>query len=93
MLIFDYWTLDMEPLRQVAYERMNRFEAHCRKLGIPNPYSLKESFDSDRRWKKLQKFAVPPMDEFFKEDASIQDNLTERVFTQNINQYEGDFNL
>lgn len=93
MLIFDYWTLDMEPLREVAYERMNRFEAHCRKLGIPNPYSLKESFDSDRRWKKLQKFAVPPMDEFFKEDASIQDNLTERVFTQNINQYEGDFNL
>jgi radical SAM superfamily enzyme YgiQ (UPF0313 family) len=93
MLIFDYWTLDLEPLREKAYERMHRFEKHCRNLEIPNPYSLKESFDADRRWKRLQKFAVPPMDEFNEEGASIQDNLNERVFTKNINRYDGDFNL
>lgn len=93
MLIFDYWTLDMEPLREKAYERMHRFEKHCRNLGIPNPYSLKESFDADRRWKKLQKFAVPPMDEFNEEGASIYDNLKNRTFAKNVNQYDGDFNL
>lgn len=93
MLIFDYWTLDTEPLREKAYQRMHRFVNHCNKLGIPNPYSLKESFDADRRWKKLQKFAVPPMDEFNVEGASIHDNLNERVFAENINRYDGDFNL
>jgi radical SAM superfamily enzyme YgiQ (UPF0313 family) len=93
MLIFDYWTLDTEPLREKANQRMHRFVNHCNKLGIPNPYSLKESFDADRRWKKLQKFAVPPMDEFNVEGASIHDNLNERVFAENINRYDGDFNL
>lgn len=93
LLIFDYWTLDMEPVRETAYERMHRFEKHCRNLEIPNPYSLKESYDADRRWKKLQKFAVPPMDQFNEEGASIHDNLNERVFAKSIHQYDGDFNL
>jgi radical SAM superfamily enzyme YgiQ (UPF0313 family) len=93
MLIFDYWTLDMEPSREVAYERMNRFEKHCRNLGIPNPYSLKESFDADRRWEKLQKFSVPPLDEFNEKPASISENLNDRLFAQNINRYDEDFNL
>jgi radical SAM superfamily enzyme YgiQ (UPF0313 family) len=90
-LVFDYWTLDLEPLREEAYARMQRFVNHCQKLGIPNPYSLKESFDADRRWEKQQKFAVPPMDKFNEE--AIHDNLTDRTFAKNMNQYEGDFNI
>jgi hypothetical protein len=93
MLIFDYWTLDIEPRREVAYERMHHFVNHCNKLGIPNPYSLKESFDADRRWKKLQKFAVPPMDGFNVEGVSIHENLNDRVFAKSINQYDEDFDL
>ena len=43
MLVFDSWTLNINPLREVAYERMHRFVKHCRKLEIPNPYSFKET--------------------------------------------------
>ncbi|UCH95354.1 MAG: radical SAM protein [Candidatus Aminicenantes bacterium] len=93
MLIFDSWTLDMDPVREVAYERMHRFEKHCRSLGIPNPYSFKEIFDADRRWKKLQKFAVPPLDEFGKVGDSIRDNYKKRVLAQQSRQDPGDFNL
>ena len=93
MLIFDSWTLDMEPLREVAYERMYRFVAHCQQLGIPNPYSLKEIFDADRRWQKLQKFAVPPLDEFNIKDDDIKDNLNQRAFAAKCIQDDGDFIL
>ena len=93
MLIFDSWTLDMEPTREIAYERMHRFEAHCRKLGIPNPYSFKEIFDADRRWRNLQKFAVPTLDAFSEEKNSIQDNLNERVFAKKSFKDEGEFIL
>jgi radical SAM superfamily enzyme YgiQ (UPF0313 family) len=93
MLVFDSWTLDMEPVREVAYERMHRYEKHCRSLGIPNPYSFKEIFDADRRWKKLQKFAVPTLDEFGEVDDSIRDNYKERVMAQQTRQDDGDFNL
>jgi radical SAM superfamily enzyme YgiQ (UPF0313 family) len=93
MLIFDTWTLDMDPVREVAYERMHRYEKHCRDLGIPNPYSFKEIFDADRRWKKLQKFAVPTLDRFGEEDDCIQDNYKERVMAQQARQDDGDFNL
>jgi len=93
ILIFDYWTLDIEPLRELAYERMYRFVNHCKKLGIPNPYSLKESFDADRRWEKLQKFAVPPMDKFGEEGMFIKDNLRQRAFAEKVNRYDGDFDF
>jgi hypothetical protein len=93
LLVFDSWTLDMDPLREVAYERMQRFVNHCKKLGIPNPYSFKEIFDADRRWKKLQKFAVPPLDEFNVEGEKIQDNINKRVFANKYRQDDGDFNL
>ncbi|UCH95481.1 MAG: radical SAM protein [Candidatus Aminicenantes bacterium] len=93
MLVFDSWTLDMEPLREVAYERMHRFEKHCRSLGIPNPYSFKEIFDADRRWKKLQKFAVPTLDEFGEVEDSIRDNYKKRVLARQCRKDDGDFNL
>jgi hypothetical protein len=93
MLIFDSWTLDMEPVREVAYERMHRFCEHCQRLGIPNPYSFKEIFDADRRWQQLQKFAVPPLDEFSEGSKHIEDNLDKRIFAQNTIQEDGNFNL
>jgi radical SAM superfamily enzyme YgiQ (UPF0313 family) len=93
MLVFDSWTLDMEPVREVAYERMHRFVEHCRKLGIPNPYSFKEIFDADKRWQKLQKFAVPSLDRFGETGDAIRENLKKRIALHNSRVDDGDFNL
>jgi len=96
LLIFDSWTLEMEPLRELAYERMHRFVAHCAKLGIPNPYSFKEIFDADQRWKKLQKFAVPPLDEFSDPQDLIKENRKSQLTVgacSIIDEEDGDFNL
>ncbi|HLP58175.1 MAG TPA: radical SAM protein [Candidatus Deferrimicrobium sp.] len=93
ILVFDSWTLDMEPVRETAYERMHRFTAHCKKLGIPNPYSFKEIFDADRRWQKLQKFAVPSLDRFGETGDPIRENLKQRIATHSSRVDDGDFNL
>ncbi len=94
MLVFDSWTLDMEPVREVAYDRMQRFVEHCKKLGVPNPYSFKEIYDADQRWLKLQKFAVPTLDEFSGEGDEIRDNLNRRLFAQKCRvEEDGDFDL
>lgn len=93
MLVFDSWTLDQEPVREVAYERMHRFVEHCKRLGIPNPYSFKEIFDADRRWEKLQKFAVPSLDRFSEVKEAIQENLKARIAACKSRVDDGDFNL
>jgi hypothetical protein len=72
---------------------MHRFVNHCKKIGIPNPYSFKEIFDADKRWKKMQKFAVPPLGEFNAEGEKIQDNIKKRVFANTCRQDDGDFNI
>lgn len=64
MLVFDTWTLDYYPNREIRYDRMHRFIKHCAKLGIPNPYSASELYKADERWKKLHKNAVPSIWEF-----------------------------
>jgi hypothetical protein len=93
MLIFDSWTLNQEPLREEAYQRMRRFVVHCHQLEISNPYSFKEIFDADRRWQKLQKFAVPPLDEFNAEGDDIRDNMNKRIFVKQCIPDHGDFDL
>lgn len=60
-LITQTWVLDCEPSREVIYDRLNRFVAHIRRLGIPNPYTLQEIHAADVRWQKLQKNAVPSL--------------------------------
>ena len=40
MLVVRTWTPEVEPGREEAYQRMNRFVDWCRQLGIPNPYSI-----------------------------------------------------
>ncbi len=71
MLIAQTWTLDLEPERSVIYDRVCRFVAHCRGLGIPNPYTITDIYDADERWKNLQKNAVPALMDFKKKGAPL----------------------
>lgn len=61
MLMIQTWILDTEPSREDTYKRVQRFVEHCRKLGIPNPYTLNEIYKADERWLKLHRNAVPPL--------------------------------
>jgi radical SAM superfamily enzyme YgiQ (UPF0313 family) len=61
VLRFQTWDLDCQPLREVTYQRVNRFVQHCKQLNIPNPYSMYDIYEADIRWKKLQKNAVPSL--------------------------------
>ncbi|UCH94751.1 MAG: radical SAM protein [Candidatus Aminicenantes bacterium] len=72
ILMVQTWILNLEPSREEAYKRMNRLIRHCKKLGIPTPYSLHDIYEADKRWKKLHKNAVPAMMEF-KEKGSYID--------------------
>ena len=76
MLIFRYYTPGpgSEPEREETFRRIHRFEAHCRKLGIPNPYSYHLHVKADERWKKLHKNAVPPIMDFFSRTRYIDEN-------------------
>jgi hypothetical protein len=77
MLLLQTWRLDVEPNRQETYRRINRFVQHCRRLGIPNPYSLSDIYRADRRWKKLHRNAAPMLVEF--QDGSRFINESRRV--------------
>lgn len=61
MLLTQTWILDAKPEREEIYDRLRRFEEHCNNLGIPNPYSLKEIYLADQRWKELHANAVPAL--------------------------------
>jgi hypothetical protein len=56
--------LDLQPSRQVTYERVHRFVEHCKKLGIPNPYLVNEACEADERWHQLHKNAAPSVMDF-----------------------------
>lgn len=64
MLLLRTWVLEGEPNRDVTYERQNRFMAHLRRLGIPNPYNLLEMHQADQRWRRLHLNAVPALVDF-----------------------------
>jgi radical SAM superfamily enzyme YgiQ (UPF0313 family) len=72
-LIVPSWTLDCEPSREETYRRVRRFVAHCRHLGVPNPYSMAEINHADQRWQKLHKNAVPPMIHFVANEKTIDE--------------------
>lgn len=74
MLITQTWALNAEPLWEEIYNRVIRFVEHCRKLGIPNPYTLREVYLADTRWKKLQKNAVPVITDFKNKKIHIDEN-------------------
>lgn len=73
MLIINKWALDQYPPRHEMYNRVSRFVRHCNKLGIPNPYSLKEIFRADQRWKELHLNAVPSLVELRDEKKYIDE--------------------
>jgi hypothetical protein len=73
MLIAQTWILDGEPSREETYQRVFRFVTYCRKLGIPNPYSLDDIYKADQRWQRLHKNAVPPLLDFQKKGVYIDE--------------------
>lgn len=64
MLLFPTRVLNIEPSPEERYRRLVRFTRHCERLGIPNPYSMADIFQADKRWTALHKNAVPPVNDF-----------------------------
>jgi len=93
ILMMQTWIVDGEPSREVLCNRVARFAHHCKMLGIPNPYSLKEIHDADERWKKLHDNAVPPLVELMNADHLYLENKELKLlqFAQNNQNYDSDF--
>ncbi len=90
MLILQHWLLDCEPSREERYRRVNRFVSHCKKLGIPDIYSLREIYEADERWKRLHKNAVPSMIEFKGKSSVIDENRRIKMVNLVENRVEDD---
>ncbi|MCP4158301.1 MAG: B12-binding domain-containing radical SAM protein [bacterium] len=90
MLITETWILEGEPVREESYQRLNRFMKHCKKLGIPNPYSLKDVYRADERWKKLHRNAVPSIVELKNKDTYVEENKNIKKLTLAKNTIEDD---
>lgn len=74
MLVSQSWRLDCEPSWEDTIDRVNRFMEHTRRLGLPSNYSLEDVNAADRRWKKLQPNAVPPLVELQDRNIYIDEN-------------------
>ncbi|MCP5105932.1 MAG: radical SAM protein [bacterium] len=92
LLVMQTWTVDCEPQREEIYRRMWRFVEHCKKLEIPNPYSLLDFHQADLRWSDLHPNAVPPLVSFGK-DKYIDENknIKEFLSAQTTVADDGDF--
>jgi radical SAM superfamily enzyme YgiQ (UPF0313 family) len=73
MLVLQSWVVDSLPTREDIFNRVNRFVARCKELGIPNPYSLNDIYQADIRWQNLHKNAVPCMVDFNSKGAYINE--------------------
>jgi radical SAM superfamily enzyme YgiQ (UPF0313 family) len=93
LLISQTWILDCDPSREKRFMRMFRLEEHCKKLGIPNPYSTEEIYRADERWKNLHLNAVPSLAEFEDKHVYINENkyVKKLILAQETQQDEGDF--
>ncbi len=74
MLVAQTWILEGEPSREETYERVNRFVHRCNQLGVPNPYTLPEIYEADKRWKQLHKNAVPSLTDLQGSHTFIDEN-------------------
>jgi MoaA/NifB/PqqE/SkfB family radical SAM enzyme len=92
-LISQTWVLDCHPTREERFRRMFRLTEHCKKMGIPNPYSTEEIYEADNRWKNLHENAVPGLLEFQKNHVYINENkyVKKLIIAQEAMQTEGDF--
>jgi hypothetical protein len=95
MLVIRTWIVDSEPGREETYRRICRFVEHCDKLGIPNPYSFRDIYEADKRWKRLHKNAVPPVIDF-REKKILTDerkNVKKLFLLKSTPSDEGDFDF
>ena len=74
MLMTQTWIVKAEPSRETIHNRVCRFTEHCKKLGIPNTYTLLDVYNADERWKKLHKNSVPAMMDFKNKKVFINEN-------------------
>jgi len=95
MLINRTWYVDGTPTQEQMYNRVYRFANHCKKLGVSIAWSLHSVNQSDERWKKLHKNAVPSVLELIKKNAYIDEckHLSTRRFAKNIQQDDGNFDF
>ena len=94
MLITPTWELNALPTREETYERVQRFAEHCKRLSIPNPYSLKDIYEADQRWKKLQKNAVPPLADLYNSKEKVgHDSEVNLLMPEKLASEDGDFNF
>jgi hypothetical protein len=89
------WIKDSLPSREETFKRLNRFNQHIVKLGIPNPYSLNDIHKADIRWEKLHGNSVPPLVAFKDTDAYIDEckHVEEICLLQNTLEDDGSFGL
>jgi radical SAM superfamily enzyme YgiQ (UPF0313 family) len=80
-LLMQTWINNSPPSREETFLRLNRFNDHIRKLGVPNPYSLYELNQADQRWKQLHGNAVPSLIEIKDRDTYIDEcKQVEKIF-------------
>jgi hypothetical protein len=93
LLTVQTWILDCEPSREEMYQRVVRFMDHCAKLGISNPYSMRDIYNADQRWKKLHKNAVPSLVELMEGNTYIDEsrNVKQLTLAKNPQQDDGDW--
>lgn len=77
LLIYQTWVVNERPLRQERFERLFKIAEFCKELGVPNPYSISEIYEADKRWKKLHKNAVPSLIEL--KDKTVHINECKMV--------------
>ncbi|OFX87030.1 MAG: hypothetical protein A2X00_10615 [Bacteroidetes bacterium GWE2_32_14] len=75
MIFIDKWIVGGEPSFEVIFSRVRRFVNHCKIIGLPNPYSLKEINMADERWKNLHSNAVPGVLDLLKKGKIINENI------------------
>jgi branched-subunit amino acid aminotransferase/4-amino-4-deoxychorismate lyase len=95
MLITQTWTLNTYPSREEVYDRARRFKEHCKKLGIPNPYSISEIYSADERWKKLQRNAEPSLMDLNKGEVKPDESkkVVEVLTAFSVPEEDADFNF
>lgn len=95
MLLLETRVIDGEPTREEMYQRMFRFLDHCKKIGVPNLYTLHDFNTADERWKKLHKNATPSLISLMDRNAFIDENkkLKPTTFAQNTLQEDMDFSF
>ena len=95
LLILQTWILqDVQPSREEIYSRLSRFVAHCKKWGIPNPYTWQEINEADERWKKLHPNAVPSLMQFKNSGYIGESKSVENLLMlQNAPLADGDFDF